>query len=158
MNERTTQQPVVGRPTCGLCQREMTPENSTVMPEMFLCDRCAAETQTDETLRRLRGRAAAADSAKAPLALGPRSTAAPGSGALTWSAEEPKRRGWWWLLDPDIDGPTVRRVDEIDGKLRVWLPLDDVWLTVADAPPGWWWAGPLVEPEWTPDAQPLPND
>lgn len=26
---------------CGACKTEMTPENSTVIPEMFLCDECA---------------------------------------------------------------------------------------------------------------------
>lgn len=36
----------------------------------------------------------------------PRSSAAPGSGALTWSAETPKRRGWWWFRA----GPGCARV------------------------------------------------
>lgn len=29
------------KPTCGACKKTMTPENSTVAPEMFLCDECA---------------------------------------------------------------------------------------------------------------------
>jgi hypothetical protein len=28
-------------PTCGACQKVMTPQNSTIIPEMFLCDECA---------------------------------------------------------------------------------------------------------------------
>lgn len=33
------------RPTCGLCKKTMTPENSTLMPELFLCDDCARSEQ-----------------------------------------------------------------------------------------------------------------
>lgn len=29
------------RPTCGACKKVMTPENSQLVPEMFLCDDCA---------------------------------------------------------------------------------------------------------------------
>jgi hypothetical protein len=32
---------VEDRPHCGACQLEMTPSNSTIIPEMFLCDACA---------------------------------------------------------------------------------------------------------------------
>lgn len=28
-------------PTCGLCGKVMTPQNSTVKPEFFICDSCA---------------------------------------------------------------------------------------------------------------------
>ena len=27
--------------TCGLCGQDMTPQNSKIMPEMFVCDACA---------------------------------------------------------------------------------------------------------------------
>ena len=29
------------RPTCGACTTEMTQDNSKIIPEMFLCDKCA---------------------------------------------------------------------------------------------------------------------
>ena len=94
---------------------------------------------------------------RAPDAAKTAFAAAPGSGALTWSAEKPKRPGWWWLSDADFEGPTVRRVVERSGKLRVWLPLDQVWMAVDGTPPKWRWAGPLVEPVGTPDVEPPLN-
>jgi len=32
---------IADRPHCGACQLEMTASNSTIVPEMFLCDACA---------------------------------------------------------------------------------------------------------------------
>lgn len=50
------------RPTCGLCGKEMTPENSTIRPEMFVCDDCTL-TPADK---------AAAEEARRILAIKPR--------------------------------------------------------------------------------------
>lgn len=91
---------------------------------------------------------------------GSSSRPAPGSGALTWSAEKPKRRGWWWVLDPDFEEPRVLRVDNQSwdaGRLAAFSPLDG-WQPIDTCPDHWRWAGPLVEPEKAPDAEPLPND
>lgn len=85
--------------------------------------------------------------------------AAPGSGALPWSAEKPKRRGWWWVLDPDFEEPRVLRVDNQSwdaGRLAAYSPLDG-WQPIDTCPDHWRWAGPLVEPVAASDAQPLPN-
>lgn len=74
-----------------------------------------------------------------------------------WSAEKPKRRGEWWLLDLDFEEPRVRLVDMIGSELAVYLPLDGGWTLISACPEHWRWAGPLVEPVEPSSVEPLPN-
>jgi len=100
--------------------------------------------------------AAAAESAKREPHAGPRSSAAPGSGALTWSVEKPKRRGWWWVEWYNGDVRPIEVIDTDTGGLVAQTGngsryyLGDPFFKR--------WAGPLVKPLEAPDAEPLPND
>ena len=90
------------------------------------------------------------------------SPVAPGSGALTWSAEKPKRRGWWWVEMPDRKGNVgiaVRKVDESNLGPQLYVHAGTLgWVAlVCDTVADWRWAGPLAEPVEPSDAQSLPN-
>lgn len=76
------------------------------------------------------------------------------SGALTWSAEKPKRRGWWWVKHKQDKAPSEIR--EIKGRLCI--EFFGTWIPVEKAPHGLLWAGPLPEPLEASDAQTLPNE
>lgn len=82
--------------------------------------------------------------------------AARGSGALTWSAEKPKRRGWWWVDGLNAHPPfQVVPVAQMGDE---WLVLLwGQWRPVARCN-GMRWAGPLPEPLEASDVEPLPND
>jgi len=99
--------------------------------------------------------AAAADNGARESHAGPRSSAAPGSGALTWSAETPKRRGWWWFrAGPGCEAKVLEVAPNMDGELiapgATFGMMKSMW-------PEMRWAGPLVEPVEASDAEPLPN-
>lgn len=70
---------------------------------------------------------------------------------LTWSAEKPKRRGWWWVEMPDGKGNVgiaVRKVEHGDDPNRMCVYAGTLgWVAlVSDTVNGWRWAGPLAEP------------
>ncbi len=98
--------------------------------------------------------AAAADNGTRESHAGPRSSAAPGSGALTWSAETPKRRGWWWVEMHNGEQYVARVEDRKREDLSV--QLYGHWISVSDTLCRRW-AGPLVEPVEASGAEPLPN-
>jgi|APGre2960657404_1045060.scaffolds.fasta_scaffold42451_4 hypothetical protein len=78
--------------------------------------------------------------------------AAAGHPALTWSAEKPKRRGWWWVLNPDLLVARVLKVENSFGHLLVYVP-ETGWRPVAYCGLHWRWAGPLPEPQEPPPAE-----
>ncbi len=89
----------------------------------------------------------------------PQSPASPGSEALTWSAEKPKRRGWWWVQLPKYpDLKAIVLVFESPNKTLLvdfrqqkgCTPLKDV--------SGMWWLGPLPDPPDAPNVEPPLND
>lgn len=75
-------------------------------------------------------------------------------GDLRWTAEQPKRPGWWW-----VEIAAAKYVCELkihtDGSLRVY----NIWAYGAHvgAYAGCRWAGPLPEPQDAPDEESSPN-
>ena len=79
-----------------------------------------------------------------------------GSGALTWSARKPKRRGWWWFrATPTAEAKIVEVYPNLDGELITKGGATFKWMK--SLWPEMRWAGPLVEPVETPDAETTAN-
>ncbi len=112
----------------------------------------------------LEGLGAVADELeRAPLALKTSFASAPGWPSLPWSAETPKRRGWWWWKWDRSEEPLVLAVTSYKEAGHEWFEAQHPfgWLnveTMAFRFPGGRWAGPLSEPESAPDAQTTAND
>lgn len=76
-----------------------------------------------------------------------------GSGALRWTAETPKRRGWWWVdglnAHPPFQVVPVAQMGD-EWVVLMW----GQWRPVTQCK-GMRWAGPLVEPVEASDAATL---
>lgn len=86
-----------------------------------------------------------------------------GSGALTWSAEWPKRRGLWWVERPSSRGIIREKMPVVEygggcTELIVCLGGGQYGLEGASTCDGWRFAGPLPERDETMPVEPRQND
>ena len=153
MTTRKIEQPaVVGRcPRCNEIMQEafaVCRERNGVRENVLLCKYCFSNV--------IGWREAAADNGMRESHAGPRSSAAHGWPSLRWSAEEPKRRGWWWLrATPTAEAKIVEVYPNLDGELITKGGATFKWMK--SLWPEMRWAGPLVEPVETPDAETTAN-
>lgn len=84
--------------------------------------------------------------------------AAPGWPSLPWSAQEPKRPGWWWFrASPKCKAFIVEVRAGEAGLFHAFMPWGRTYLYRTTSSEGEW-SGPLPEPESASDAPTTAND